>query len=228
MVVDANKHRVLCCPDLHSPYHNNDALDFLSDVAKEFKPTKIIQLGDFFDGHAFSVHPKEPDLYGPGHEFDEAKKFMKDFYKLFPNVQVCYGNHDMRISRVAKAAGVPARMLLDYKRLFEMPDTWRLADHWIIDGVRYMHGEGSTGRNATWKLMQDYRSSIVHGHIHSFSQTLYSKNEKDLIFGMNCGCLVDLDSLAFAYGAKYANKGVLGCGVVIEGQSAYFVKMPTQ
>jgi hypothetical protein len=220
------KFRVLCVPDLHSPYQHPHALDFLSDVARDFRPNKIVILGDEFDGHAFSVHPKEPELYSPGHEYDAALHFMKQLYKLFPSALVCLGNHTLRPWRVAKAAGLPSRMLLDYNKLFEAPVTWRYSDHWFIDGVKYEHGDkGGSGRNAIFKAMFENRCSTVIGHIHGWPQVIYSANEHGLIFGMNAGCLVDLDSLAFAY-AHYRNKGVLGCGVVIEGEAAYFIKMP--
>lgn len=226
MAKDGQKHRVLACPDLHSPYQHPDALDFLNDVSKDFKPTKIVIMGDEFDGHAFSVHPKEPDLYSPGHEYDAALVFMKQLYKLFPEALVCLGNHTLRPWRIAKAAGLPSRMILDYNKLFEAPRTWQYANHWFVDGVKYEHGDrGGSGRNAIYTAMIQNRCSTVIGHIHAWPQVIYSQNEHDLIFGMNTGCLVDLDSLAFAY-AKYRNKGVLGCGVILEGESAYFVKMP--
>jgi hypothetical protein len=45
-----------------------------------------------------------------------------------------------------------------------------------------------------------------------------------MIFGMNTGCLIDVDAIAFKYARGSAFKPTLGCGVVISGVP-YFVPM---
>ena len=37
---------ILVIPDLHAPYHHQDALDFLVAVAAKYQPTRLINLGD--------------------------------------------------------------------------------------------------------------------------------------------------------------------------------------
>lgn len=221
------KHRVLVIPDLHAPYHHPDALDFLSDVAKEYRPDRIVCLGDEVDFHALSFHEHETDLYSAGHEYDAALDFLKKLYKLFPNVDCCISNHTARPYRVAKKAGLPSRMVLDYSRLLEAPRTWRWHDRFVLDNVVYEHGDPGSGRNAAYKAMTENRMSTVIGHVHGWAGVQYSKSPFNQTFWMNCGCLIDTESLAFAYGNKYRNKATLGCGIVIEGVSAYFVRMPT-
>lgn len=223
-----HKERVLVLSDLHAPYSHPDALDFLSDVAQEFKPTKIVCIGDEVDFHAISFHDHETELYSAGREYDAALVFMKQLYKLFPKVQCCISNHTARPYRVAQKAGLPSRMILDYKRLLDAPNTWSWHQRIIIEDTVYEHGEGLSGRNGAWKGMVENKMSTVIGHLHSYGSVQYSKSPFNQTFAMNVGCLIDPDSLAFAYGNKYRNKATLGCGVVIEGQSAYFVRMPTQ
>ena len=221
-----NRDIVIAIPDLHAPYHHNDALDFLNDTRKEFKPTKIVCLGDEADFHSLSFHDKEPGLYCAGREYDEAKRFLKNLYKLFPKAQCCISNHTARPYRVAHKAGLPSNMILDYRKLFEAPRTWQWAYRIVIDNVVYEHGDPGSGRNAAYKAMLENRMSTVIGHVHGWAGVQYSKSPFNQTFWMNAGCLIDPESLAFAYGNKYRNKATLGCGIIIEGESAYFVRMP--
>lgn len=221
------KEVVLAIPDLHAPYHHQDAIDFLNDVYREFKPTRIVCLGDEIDFHALSFHDKEPGLYSAGREFEEAKRFLKKLYKAFPVVQCCISNHTSRPYRVAHKAGLPSNMILDYKALFEAPKGWSWHYRIIIDQVCFEHGDPGSGRNAAYKAMLENRMSTVIGHVHGHAGVQYSANPFNQTFWMNAGCLIDIDSLAFAYGNKYRNKATLGCGIIREGVDAYFVRMPT-
>jgi hypothetical protein len=54
---------------------------------------------------------------------------------------------------------------------------------------------------------------------------MYSASDRDMIFGMNVGCGVDVDAYAMAYGKVYSKKPTLGCGVVIDGKIALFLPM---
>jgi hypothetical protein len=47
-----------------------------------------------------------------------------------------------------------------------------------------------------------------------------------MIFGLNVGCGIDIDSYAMEYGRPFSKRPTLGCGVVIGGQAGLFVPMP--
>lgn len=219
------KQIVLAIPDLHIPYQNPDAFDFLSDVAAKWKPTKIVCLGDEADFHGLSFHPKHPNLKSAGDEHEALIVGMKALYKLFPKVQVCTSNHTSRPFRVAFNAGLPSLFIRDYREFMQAPKGWAWSDRIIIDDVVYEHGEGVSGRNAAWQAMSDNKMSTVIGHIHSFGGVTYSKSPFRQTFAMNAGCLINPTSLAFAYGNKYRNKATLGCGIVVEGVEAHFIRM---
>lgn len=222
------KHIVLAIPDLHAPYHHPHALDFLSDMRREFKPTKIVCLGDEADQHSLSFHDKEPGLYNAGREYEEMIVFMKQLYKLFPNVDACISNHTHRPWRVAHKAGLPSVYLKDYHAVMQAPATWNWKYRQVIDNVVYEHGDPNSGRLASYNAAQENRMSTVIGHVHAWGGVQYSSNPFAQIFWANAGCLVDVDSLAFAYGNKYRNKATLGCVIVEEGTSAHFIRMPTK
>jgi len=64
--------------------------------------------------------------------------------------------------------------------------------------------------------------SVVLGHLHSNAGVIYNNNGHNQIFGMNAGCLIDRNSVAFRYGALSKTKQVLGCGVIESSRKAYF------
>lgn len=220
------KHNVLVIPDLQAPFHHRDALDFLSDQRRRWKATKIICIGDEVDFHAISMHDAEAEADGPVQELKRAKLLLKQLYSLFPQVDVCISNHTDRPYRVAGKYGIPRDFLKSYKELLEAPKGWNWHNRIYVDDVCYQHGEGYSGRNGAIQAAMSNRQSTVIGHLHSHGGVLWHANDNDIIFGLNVGCLIDVDAYAFRYGKTFKDKPCLGCGIVIEGEEAHFIPMP--
>ena len=55
--------KILVISDMHVPYHHKDSINFLKAIKKEFKPDRIINIGDLLDFHAINMHTHDPDLY---------------------------------------------------------------------------------------------------------------------------------------------------------------------
>lgn len=216
---------VLCISDAHFPYHHPLIFEFLKYCKREFKPTRIVCLGDEVDAHGLSVHPKHPELYSAGHEYDAAMGCMEKLYRIFPEAQACISNHTHRPWRIAAAAGLPSVYLKAYREVMQAPPGWSWHDRIEIDGVVYEHGDPCSGRNGAYKAAFENRCSTVIGHIHSFGGVTYSQNHENQIFWGNAGWLGDQQSMAFAYGNKYRNKGTLGTIFVENGTAAHFVRM---
>jgi hypothetical protein len=220
------RHRVLFVPDLHTPYDFEFAPDFLADQVRIWKPTKIVFAGDENDQHRLSVHAQHPDMPGPKDEYEQMIRRMRIYYKLFPKAQICISNHGARPFRVAFNSGLPSLYLKEYKDFMQAPRGWSWHNRVLVDNVVYEHGEGVSGRNAAWQAMTQNKKSTCIGHIHGYGGVTYSSDPFNQTFAMNAGCLIDVDSLAFAYGEKYRNKATLGCGAVIEGVEAHFIRVP--
>jgi Calcineurin-like phosphoesterase len=216
---------VLAIPDTHAPYHHKDIIKFLSSVKKEFKPDVVVHLGDEADFEPLGFHGKNPDMPSAKDDYYSALEHLGELYKLFPDVLVCHSNHTSRPYRVAFAAGLPSQMVKTYAELLRAPKGWSWHDRIIINNVCYIHGDPKSGANATRAWMNENRMSTVHGHIHGHGGVCYSASPFKQIFGMNAGCLIDLEAIAFKYGAKYANKGTLGCGIIRGGKEAHFIPM---
>lgn len=213
----SNKHTVLVIPDTQFPFEHVDMFDFLKAVVKKYQPNDFVHIGDEVDLHAMSNFDHDPDGYSAGHELKEALKKMHILYKIFPKMKVCTSNHTARPFRKAMKHGIPKAFLRDYHEFLEAPKGWEWADKWEIDGVVYEHGEGQSGANGALKAALGNMQSTVIGHLHAFAGIAWSANPRHLIFGFNCGCLIDNKAYAFAYGKNFKNKPILGCGVVIKG-----------
>ena len=208
---------VLVIPDTQLPFCHEDSIKFLAAVKRKFNPTNIVHVGDFFDLHALSNYDIDPDGLSAGDELKLAQKQAKQFYKLFPKCQLVTSNHDVRIYKKAQKVGIPKGYLVDYRDWMQFPKGWSIQPTVEIDEVLYFHGEGYSGaqghRNACIKNMQ---SSVI-GHIHSHAGIAYVANQRALCFGMNVGCLIDVEAYAFAYGKNLPYKPIICCGIVRNG-----------
>jgi predicted phosphodiesterase len=208
---------VLTISDTHAPYHNADALDFLSKLKKEFKPTDIIHLGDEIDAHAWSSFAPDPDALSAGDELKKAIKFMKGLYKLFPVAKVCIGNHTERAVKKAKKVGLPAAFIRHISEVLEAPKDWHWADYHHVDDIVFMHGEGYCSQDAAIRLALLNGKNTVIGHIHSAAGVQYTASQFRCLWGASSGCLIDPSSLAMAYGKHTPRKAVLGTTIVVDG-----------
>lgn len=221
--------RVLAIGDLHAPFHHRDSLPFLKEVVDVWGLDTFVCMGDEVDAHNISpsFKPNPNAVMSPTQELKEAKKFLKKMYEEFPEMKVCTSNHTARPFRKAFDAGLPAEYLKSYSEMLEAPEGWEWAHRWEIDGVLYEHGEGFSGMYAHRHAALNRMQSVVIGHVHAnagVSEIAPSATKK--IYGMNVGCLVDLDAYAFEYAKNARTKISLGAGVVVEG-IPYFVPMVT-
>lgn len=218
--------RVLAISDLHCPYEHPKALDFLKQIRDRFKCDKICCLGDELDQGSFSLkYAMNPDGPSPGHELELAIESLERFYNAFPHVDVLESNHGYRIFKKAIASGLPSRVIRRYQEILNYPKGWAMVGPRLeVDGVLYVHGEGFNG--SSWVHAHNrVKQSFVCGHIHSRGGVVYSQSHKRRYFSMNAGCLIDPKADAFRYAINSIEKPTLGCGVVIDGEEAYFIPM---
>jgi hypothetical protein len=214
--------RVLVIPDLHCPWEHPDSLEFLKAVRDKYQTTLTVCLGDEIDAMAYSTYPKNPDAPSAWKELEEAIEHLVPIYREFPSMMVCESNHTIRPWKRAFDSGLPAAFLPTVARVLRAPDGWEWRNHWLVDGVRYIHGDaGSSGFTAHIQYMRKFKQSVVIGHIHSFAGV----NMEGGHFGMNAGCLIDPVAICFHYAKNMPIPVSIGCGVVIDGVEAHFIPM---
>lgn len=211
--------------DTHIPFEHPNYLEFIKDTFKKYGVNQIVCTGDLIDNHAISRHPTEPAAKSPEDELDMAITKVKAYTTAFKNVYMCEGNHDCIPYRQAATLGLSKRFLKSFSELFELPKTWDIQEQHIIDNVLYKHGLNCGGKDGALNAAIQERMSTVIGHYHSFGGVKYSANSRNIIFGMNVGCGIDISAYAFAYGKNAKYRPTLGCGIVFNDGYALFVPM---
>jgi len=206
-----NNVNTLIIGDLHAPFIRQGYLEFCKKVAKDYKCKNVICVGDVLDNAATTYHELEPDGLSAGDELKEAKKQLKAWYKAFPNMKICIGNHDARVMRKFKTGGISKEWFKPYAEVIGCPN-WTFAEHLIENGIKFTHGEG---QRAEKRMISD-RISIVQGHRHSEAYVKWSVSDYDRLFAMQIGWGGNQSAYSMNYAKDFA-KGVVSCGVIYNG-----------
>lgn len=221
-----NKGNILVIGDTHIPYVHKDYLKFCKKVQKDMSCTRVVHIGDIVDNHAMSYHEHVPELDSASAEMRNADKILKLWFKAFPDMDICIGNHDALPERKMRTNGLPLRYLKDYKAALNAPDGWNWHQELELDGVLFRHTPLGYTLSAMLRGAEHLSQNMVSGHVHSVGGVAYSANNKQLFFALAVGCGVDRHALAFDYGKLNKFKPILGCGVVHEGgRTAEFIPM---
>lgn len=211
---------IMVIPDIHAPYQHPDTLPFLRAVKVQFSPDLVVDLGDELDYHAMSFHDSDPNLDSAGVELEKGKEFLNELYKDFPQVLVCHSNHGSMQYRRAKAHGIPVQLIKKYRDVIfptHGAPEWSWSHNWRINTPL---GEVLFKHQASGILSDAAHNScnLVVGHSHGNFSVEYSASSSHLYYGMYCGCLIDKDSMAFAYGKHSLRKPIIGCAVILNGR----------
>lgn len=220
---------ILVIGDLHGNCMHPEAVKFLSDIKKVHKPELVVQVGDLWDGYNFSRYLQDPDTPNAEAEIESTIEALSPLYKLFPEMRICYGNHDLRHLKKALDLKIPSSLFRSVKDILGCPEGWQFSDYWQYEDedagpILFHHGEYYGGPNLA-NMLQTLRTNHIIGHIHSEGgHILYQNNGLNTVWAANAGCLIDLESYAFRYAKKSRYKGVNGALLVIDG-SPFFLPM---
>jgi predicted phosphodiesterase len=214
--------------DMHAPFTHPRYFDFICETFERKGVTWVHFAGDIVDNHASSYHESDPDGPSAGDELTQARDQLQRWYRAFPHASVSIGNHDAIPWRKAQTAGMSSAVLKNHREMYGCPIGWRWEDSTIIDGVLYTHGTGNSGMFPAYNLAKKSLNSVVIGHCHSSAGVKYHASKFARMFGLDVGCGIDVEALAFAYGKHMPLRPVLGCGIVRYGVEAEFVPMPLE
>ena len=218
---------ILIIGDTHEPFCHPGYFDFIRGIRDEYKCSTFVHIGDEVDNHALSFHDHNPEGYSAGDEHTIAYEALHDkWFREFPDMYVCIGNHSALPYRKAMTHGIPESFMKTYQEIWDAPAGWIWDKHFEINGIRFQHGTGKSGMYAHAAWANANRQSTVIGHTHAHAGIKWLASYNSLIFGMNVGCGIDIESYAMVYGDKYANRPTLGCGIIThDGGRAQFIPM---
>lgn len=215
--VEHDNSRILLISDLHIPYHHQDAIAFLLHLKEKYNPTRVICLGDEVDGHALSFHDSDPDLPSAGDEIRQALPVIAELFKIFPKMDILESNHGSLVWRKAKVFGIPKHYIKSYNEVLGVDSGWKWSFDLTVDlpnGQKcYMH-HGKTSNII--QLSQQMGMNATQGHYHETFKIDYWGNSTGLYWGMQCGCLIDDDKLAFNYNNVNIKRPIVGTGLIID------------
>ncbi len=209
--------RILLISDMHIPYHHQDTIAFLLHLKEKYNPTRVICLGDEIDHHALSFHDSDPDLPSAGDEIRQALPVIAELFKIFPKMDILESNHGSLVWRKAKVFGIPKHYIKSYNEVLGVDSGWKWSFDLTVDlpnGQKcYMH-HGKTSNII--QLSQQMGMNASQGHYHETFKIDYWGNSTGLYWGMQCGCLIDDDKLAFNYNNVNIKRPIIGTGLIID------------
>jgi hypothetical protein len=218
----------LIISDLQIPYHHPGALEFCKRVRVEFGVPleNVLCVGDEFDFYWMSRFEKAVSAPHTAEQEVEAARTEIDRWKAaFPFLRVATSNHVKgRMDAAASRAGLASAFIREVREVFHLPETWRWADHWIIEGskcrFRIEHGNIGPGGHAGLRNRPLNRMiSTAWGHEHAEPSIIHlNTHGGGQLWGMRTGSLLTTEPVAaFAYNAEQGSRPVGSVGVVLDG-----------
>jgi predicted phosphodiesterase len=217
---------ILIIGDTHEPFCKKGYLDFCKKTRDKYECDTIVHIGDEVDHHALGKHIHDSDGFSAGDEYKEAYKKMQSWFKTFPKVKICIGNHSCRHFRQAKEIGIPFAYMKTYRDIWDAPDGWKWEYDFTINNILFTHGTGKSGLYPHANLAKQNRQSTVMGHVHAIAGVEWFASKKDIIFGMAVGSGMDTNNYAASYAEIYTSKPIISCGVILNrGKLPMIIKM---
>lgn len=212
--------------DTHLPFEHPDYLGFCCRIRDKFKCEKVFHVGDLCDNHAISYHEHDCNGLSSAEEVELTRTKLKEWFKHFPKVDLCIGNHDELAHRKALTHGLADFYIKSYRDVWNLPKRWNIEHFYQYNGIKIFHGTGFSGLYPHVNAVKANRQSCIIGHCHAVAGVHWTASEHDVCFGLSVGCGIDRNTYAFQYGRHFKYKPILGCGVIKDGgEQALFVPM---
>lgn len=204
--------RVMVGLELQLPYHNQRIWNAFLGFVSDWKPTRIVGIGDHLDCPAPARWNRGTAAEYAGNlqrECDQMKGKFGEIRSVFDGVfDIHRGNHEARIDAYARTkapafAGLEAlqvRSLLEYKKfeITELPPIAKLAPGWITThgdiGVLSKYSGGTA-----ISLARRLGVSVVCGHTHRLGHLQESSGigARTVLHGVETGHMMDIKKAAY-------------------------------
>ena len=226
--------KLVLLADTHIPFHIH--LDPVFEFIKDFKPDKIILVGDMHDWTAVSHWTAENSRHLDGgiiqENYDELKKeLLNPLKKIKGKAEMIYilGNHEDWLIQATNESPngrgyweIEKNIdCLEYDmKLVAVNKVYRVNSKLYIT-----HGPYTNEFHAK-KMVNTYHTTILYGHVHDIqSHTIVSAVDVDEFYnGQSIGCLCHLNP---HYMKNRPNRWVNGfCFVYVDDKTGYFNHYP--
>ena len=200
---------ILLVGDIHEPWCLDGYLDFCTEIYHKYNCNHVIFLGDCLDNNFSSSYAINPDGMCAGDELSFAIKKLKNWSKVFPEADVCIGNHEERIMKQCFNNGLSKKWIRDFKDVLGV--NWNFQTSFEYNNCLFRHGVNTKAAPKSGCEMMN----VVQGHFHSEAYIHWNIGKGKKVFGMQVPCGISEDKYAFAYAKDFA-KPAIGVGVLLE------------
>jgi hypothetical protein len=172
--------RIIVLPDIHTPNHSQPAISAIFQFIKYYKPTQLVQLGDFCDWDSLSSYDvtREKDITPLTDEISAACQLLDKIDAVLPKgckKLMTGGNHEARYEKFRINKGATPeyrrlRKLTSWAEEYELPNRgwdWCEYGEWrSIGKIIFTHG-WYTGNSAAKKMAEQFPGkNVLFGHTH--------------------------------------------------------------
>lgn len=189
------KVNVVAISDFHVPFQNKEFVKNFIEFISDYKPGKLIIVGDFVDFYDLSRFDKDPSRVGNlQKELDIAFSILYLLRKASPSTEIILveGNHEDRLRKYLwKNSSVASIRELKLERLLRLDeiDNVTLVGSYELRGVIFTHGD-LVRKHSCYSAkaeFEKYLKSGVSGHTHRLGFYNMSTCGKDN-FWLEIGC----------------------------------------
>ncbi len=202
--------KILILSDTHFPAQNLDYWPYIKKIKALTKWDRIIHIGDLVDFSSVTFHSVSGETDNPTTEVERARVEIKKLEKLFPKMDIMYGNHDIRVIRKAESMGIPRSFLKDLNKMFEIKAKWKWHDKLIVklpngNDVFFTHHFKSSVLQSSKEL----GCSLVVGHQHTQSSYSMWSSPLALNFAMCVGSSINPKAENFRYSKNFIKRPII-------------------
>ena len=133
-------------------------------------------------------------------------------------MDLLHSNHGSLVFRKRKYHGLPDYIIKDYADILDVnKKNWKWHDKLILHdkygSYYFVHNMNKDPMKSSMAIGMN----LTQGHYHTDFQIKYWSSPEALKWGMTVGCLIDKDSLAFAYSRVNIRRPILGCAYIEDG-----------
>jgi len=211
---------ILVLSDTHFPYQKKEYFKWIKKLRDKIKPTMVLMIGDLCDQHSISAHLHSPQLKNIKYELEEAKVCIKKLRKIFEcPMPIMWGNHDIRIQRLAEKSSMPESFLKDINEILGIDPSWKWTWHDKLvlklpnkSKVFFTHHFKSNVLASAKELGM----SLVTGHQHTKSSCELFSHPLALNFAMCVGSSIEPRHEAFKYGKNFIKRPIISCASIVD------------
>ena len=207
---------------VHLPFEHPDALHWLVSLDKKYGFKRKFMMGDLYDWGGLNRFQHNPNMPSPIEEYSRTIEVRSKWFAAFPEVDMIYGNHDLRPMARAGEAYLPEILLRDLREVMGLPEGWRshgsrlVVKHHTLGEVLMIHGD-KVNKDALTNA-KACGKHVVMADRHTMCKAAWVETvlgEKR--FGINTGCIIDADREAFAYSKGRMSRPLIAVGAIIDG-----------